>query len=221
MAWGGAKGETAAQMKQVLRFEGSPAELMKASGRLAAALQDPARPVVFRIANRLFGEKTFSLDAAYLEATREAFGGALEPVDFKGAPEAARLLINGWVEGKTEKRIRDLVPQNAVDRDTRLVLVNAIYFLGDWQEPFTKEATRPAPFSLSAAQKKDVPPCTNTAPSASRGRTALRPSSFPKREQLFDARVLPTGCGRPAALEDSRIRPGLERPRQVPVRPRT
>ena len=156
MTWGGARGETAAQMKQVLRFEGSPSEVMQASGKLAAALQDPSRPIVFRIANRLFGEKSYRFEPAYLDATKAAFGAALEPVDFRRAAEAARVLINGWVEEKTEKRIRNLVPQGGVSRETRLVLVNAIYFLGDWEEPFKKQATGPRPFSVSQSQKKDV-----------------------------------------------------------------
>jgi serpin B len=157
MAWGGARGGTAVQMGQVLRFEGPPEAMMQASGRLAASLQDPSRPIVFRIANRLFGEKTVDFEAAYLEATRAAFGAALEPVDFKRGAEASRRLINGWVEEKTEKRIRDLIPPGGVSRETRLVLANAIYFLGDWAEPFAKEATQPAPFSVSPSARKDVP----------------------------------------------------------------
>ncbi len=157
MAWAGARGGTAMQMQSVLRFEASPDEVMRASGRLAVALQDPARGVVFRIANRMFGEKTCEFEPAYMDATRAAFGAALEPVDFKRGAEKSRVLINGWVEEKTEKRIRDLVPPGGVDRETRLVLVNAIYFLGDWAEPFEKESTRPAPFTVSASQKKDVP----------------------------------------------------------------
>jgi serine protease inhibitor len=157
MAFGGARGGTAVQMARVLRFEGSPEAVMQASGRLAASLQDPSRPIVFRIANRLFGEKSEGFETAYLEATKVAFGAALEPVDFKKAAEKARLLINAWVEEKTEKRIKDLVPPNGVNRETRLVLVNALYFLGDWIEPFTKESTVPRPFSVSAALKKDVP----------------------------------------------------------------
>jgi serpin B len=157
MAWPGARGGTAEQMQRVLHFEATPDAVMQASGRLATSLQDPSRPVVFRIANGLFGEKTTEFVPAYLDATRAAFGAGLEPVDFKRAAEKARLLINGWVEEKTEKRIRDLVPRGAVDRETRLVLVNAIYFLGDWEDPFEKEATRPAPFSVSASATKDVP----------------------------------------------------------------
>jgi serpin B len=157
MAWGGAKGETAAQMARVLRFEGPPAAVMGAAGQVSRQLTDPARPIVFRIANRLFGEKTYRLEPAYLQATRAAYGAAFEGVDFVRAAEAARAAINGWVEAQTEKRIRGLIPSGGVNEETRLVLVNALYFLGDWLEPFTKEATRPAPFHLSGSAKKDVP----------------------------------------------------------------
>jgi serpin B len=157
MAWGGARGQTAEEMQAVLRFDRPAAETMQVSGRLAAALTDPKRPVVFRIANRLFGEQTYRFEPAYLESTKAAYGAPLEPLDFRRAPDQARERINGWVEQQTEQRIRDLVPPGGLDRDTRLVLVNAIYFLGDWAEPFAKEATRPAPFHTTRAERKDVP----------------------------------------------------------------
>jgi serpin B len=157
MAWGGARGQTAEEMQAALRFDRPAAETMQVSGRLAAALTDPKRPVVFRIANRLFGEQTYRFEPAYLESTKAAYGAPLEPLDFRRAPDQARERINGWVEQQTEQRIRDLVPPGGLDRDTRLVLVNAIYFLGDWAEPFAKEATRPAPFHTNRAERKDVP----------------------------------------------------------------
>src|ERR1700710_2742630 len=41
MTWGGARGETAAQMRKVLHLEGTADEVMATSGRLARSLQDP------------------------------------------------------------------------------------------------------------------------------------------------------------------------------------
>lgn len=157
MTWGGARGATAEQMARVMHLEGTREAVLPASGRLAAGLQDPGRPIVFRIANRLFGEKSVGFEVGYLQATKAAFGAALEPVDFKGAPEKARVFINGWVEDQTQKRIRDLIPPGAVAADTRLALVNAIYFLGDWTEPFDKGRTRPRPFHVAPTPPKDVP----------------------------------------------------------------
>jgi serpin B len=190
MTWAGARGETAEQMGRVLHLGGAPATVLPASGRMASALQDPARGVVFRIANRLFGEKTYKLEPAFLEATQAAFGAALEPVDFKGAPEAGRLLINGWVEQKTEKRIRELVPRAAINPDTRLVLVNAIYFLGDWDEPFKKEATRPGPFSLSATLKKDVDTMHRVDTLRLSERSGLKAVELPYKGGAFSMLVL-------------------------------
>ena len=77
-------------------------------------------------------------------ATRKYYGAGLEPLDFKTGAEKSRGAINGWVESQTEKRIRDLIPSGGVDDTTRLVLTNAIYLLGDWAQPFKKEAASQA-----------------------------------------------------------------------------
>ena len=157
MTWAGARGETAAQMRKVLHLEGTEDGVMTATGELASSLQDPSRPGIFRIANQLFVEKTYELAPAFVETVRQAFGAPVELLDFQEAPEPSRVHINEWVESKTERRIRDLIPPRAIEPDTRLVLANAIYFLGDWEEPFPERATHPAPFHLTASETKDVP----------------------------------------------------------------
>src|SRR5262249_19661684 len=157
MTWVGARGDTAAQMKRVLHFEDTPQATLHASAGVSAQLRAPGQPIVFRIANRLFGESSYRIEPAFLDATREAFGAALEGVSFKGAAEGARVHINQWVEAQTEKRIQTLLPAESVNGLTRLVLVNAIYFLGDWLSPFEKDSTSPEPFYVSPAVHKDVP----------------------------------------------------------------
>jgi serpin B len=162
MTWGGAKGETEKQMRKALHLSGTTDEVMDTSGKLAQSLTNPSRSVVFRIANRLFGEKTYGFEKDYLDRTKKAYGAPLEQVDFVKAAEPARTLINGWVEEKTEKRIKDLIPPKAIDTETRLVLVNAIYFLGDWDEPFEKQRTQPGPFQLGGGKTKEVPMMNRT-----------------------------------------------------------
>jgi serpin B len=157
MTYGGARGATAEQMKQVMHLTGDPAQVMTDAGKLSSALTAENRTLTLRIANRLFGEKSYSFEKDYLTRTQEAFGAPLEAVDFVNAAEPARARINGWVEKQTEKRIQKLIPARVIDADTRLVLVNAIYFLADWQEPFDKNATRPMPFHARGGAAKDVP----------------------------------------------------------------
>ncbi|MEJ7597942.1 MAG: serpin family protein [Kofleriaceae bacterium] len=157
MTWGGARGETAKQMQKVLHLDGAPAQVMTVAGTLARSLEDPSRPVVFRIANQLFGEKSYTFEEVFVEQTETAFGAPMEMLDFRTAPGPAREKINAWVESRTEKRIVDLLPPDGIDSETRLVLVNAIYFLGEWAEPFESTRTQPAPFFVAKATQKQVP----------------------------------------------------------------
>jgi serpin B len=143
-------------MQQALHLEGDPGTVLAAWGQLDGALQTPTRKLTLRIANRLFGEASFHFEQPYLDATAAAFGAPLERLDFQHAAEAQRARINGWVEAETERRIKDLLGPGSVSAATRLVLVNAVYFLADWAEPFEKEATSDQPFTLAAGQRKNV-----------------------------------------------------------------
>ncbi|MFO0742934.1 MAG: serpin family protein [Labilithrix sp.] len=162
MTYGGARGETAAQMKKTMHFPGEPAATMTSWGNTTRALVAPARPMKIRMANRLFGEKSYSFEAPYLEAAQTAFGAPIESLDFKHGPDAARAHINGWVEERTEKRIKDLLPATSINGETRLVLVNAIYYLADWEEPFDKTWTKDEPFHTTATTQKNVPTMKRT-----------------------------------------------------------
>ncbi len=157
MTWLGAKGDTASQIAKTMHFEGSSEAVGGRWGKLAKALTTPPRSLELRIANRLYGERTYTFEPGYLERTRTLFGAPLETVDFMRAFEPARLSINGWVEEQTAKRITNLLPAGALDGFTRLVLVSAIYFLSDWAEPFTPAATREEPFDVAGGTKKNVP----------------------------------------------------------------
>ena len=149
MTWGGAKGETATEMKQAMRSEVDADAAMLGWGQLSGTLQDKSRKLTLRIANRLFGEQSYKFEAAYLDKTKAAYGAPLEPIDFKQAPEPSRAHINKWVADQTEQRIKDLLPPRSIVPDTRLVLVNAIYFLADWADQFEKRQTSEQPFQLA------------------------------------------------------------------------
>jgi serpin B len=69
-------------------------------------------------------------------------------MDFIGAADAERARINAWVEAQTEQRIRNLLQPPHVTSATRLVLVNAVYFLGKWLHQFEGWATRDAIFHV-------------------------------------------------------------------------
>lgn len=142
----GAAGPTAAEMDRVLRLAPDDPQLSAAFGRLMDRLSADREFAELRIANRLYGQQGFPFRPTFLADLAHDFGAGLEQVDFRNDAEAARLLINGWVEEQTNERIKDLLQPGMLDRASTLVLVNALYFLGTWQKPFPVEATAEAPF---------------------------------------------------------------------------
>ena len=165
MTYAGARGNTAKEMAQTLHFTLDNEQLHPAFGELIRKIQgaDKKRNYQLAVANSLWGNKSdLSLDPKFLRTTQTDYQGSLQFVDFSGNPTGARRTINGWVEGKTNNKIGDLIPPEFITEDTRLVLVNAIYFKGDWLVPFPKETTRPEDFTIPGTPAFKMPMMRNT-----------------------------------------------------------
>lgn len=121
------------------------------------ALQKQVDPTEFRSANALWLERSFALEPPYLATIARYYrSGGAKPVDFRGDAEASRATINNWVATQTNQRIKDLIAPGMVDASTRLVLTNAVYFLGEWLEPFDASRTRTEKFQLRDGGSVDV-----------------------------------------------------------------
>jgi len=158
MTSAGARGETDAQMVKALHFEPDPAKRHAAFGEMESRLNlvQKKGQVKLSVANSLWPQKDYALLESFLGLVRENYGASVTPLDFR-ATEAARKTINTWVEDKTNQKIKDLIPGGVLDAMTRLVLVNAIYFKGNWTSPFMAEATKDAPFQLPSGQTVQAP----------------------------------------------------------------
>ncbi len=120
-------------------------------------LQRQTDPTEFRAANAVWVERSFALQAPYREVIAEHYKtGGVKPVDFVGDPEAGRRTINDWVAAQTAQRIQDLLAPETVDESTRLVLTNAVHFLGEWLEPFDGARTRIEKFALRDGGQTDA-----------------------------------------------------------------
>jgi serpin B len=147
MTYAGAEGETAAQMAQTLCFRLSGEELHRNFAALSEALAaiEQKGAVQFKIANRLWPQEGYALLPGYLELVKRCYGALLTAVDY-GNPEAAAQIINDWVAEQTANKIRNLISPNLLTPLTTLVLVNAIYFKGNWASQFDPALTRDEPF---------------------------------------------------------------------------
>ena len=155
MTYGGARNETAAEMARVMRFNDS---IHEGASRVLGEWNDPERESYeLHVANRLFGEQSYPFEESFLTLTRDLYAAPLESMDFKNAPDKNRGHINAWIAERTRNRIRNILPPESIKSDTRLVLTNAVYFLGRWTSEFSANNTHPRPFHLHEGAAVKVP----------------------------------------------------------------
>lgn len=158
MTQAGARGETAAEMIKALRISSSADTLHVASSDIIERLKSAGEgKYEMAVANSLWGQDGEPVQPGFLELIASHFDGLMKLVDFRASGESARVEINRWVEDKTKQKIQDLIPPGSLNADTRLVLVNAVYFKGTWVLQFEKMDTRDEPFFLEDGGKVRVP----------------------------------------------------------------
>lgn len=92
--------------------------------------------------------KNYSVKRTFNEVASKSFASEAQSLDFAQSAQSAGT-INGWVEDNTNNKIKDLIKSSDLDGDTRMVLVNAIYFKGFWTYQFDPKSTFKAPFYLN------------------------------------------------------------------------
>ena len=92
-------------------------------------------------ANRMYIDNQYNLNSLYEFKSNQYLSSKPEKVDFAQNPNVARGQINDWVEQKTNEKIKDFLPSGSVGANTKIVLVNAIYFKGKWLSQFDASAT--------------------------------------------------------------------------------
>jgi len=155
MTYAGARGETESQMAKALHFDLPQGGLHPAFNALdqdlatrGEAKSDSGAPLQLDIANAVWAEQTYPFLQDYLDLIASNYGAGIRLADFVNQYASIRKEINDWVYDQTQKKIKDLIPDGALNTDTRMVLVNAIYFKADWLSQFDANDTSDAPFHL-------------------------------------------------------------------------
>jgi len=145
MTLNGANGTTKEAFRQVLHFEElTDQEVNESYKDLMSQLVTLDKEVQFSIANSIWYKLGYQVLEAFITTNQEYFDAAVEELDFSD-PEAVDI-INGWIEDKTNGKIKDMldyIPGNAV-----MYLINAIYFNATWKYQFDPEETFEDDFNL-------------------------------------------------------------------------
>jgi len=156
MTYAGAKGTTATQMAKVMRYTLAQPELHPAVGAVQSRLL-AAKGYELAVANRVFSQQGLALVPGFVSQLKKSYGSPVQQLNYRENPEAARKRINSWVKKQTRDRIAELLKGPDINKDTRMVLVNAIYFKGSWAAKFDKKNTKPRDFQVTAARKMSAP----------------------------------------------------------------
>jgi serpin B len=166
MVYAGARGDTAAQMADVLGIGADATAWHAARNRLDLSIADTsdvrpsegdAVPLTLEPTNTMFGQGGYPFKNDFLDTLAENYGAGMQALDIASDPEAARIAINKWVADRTRDRIEELLKRGVIDEYTVAVLVNAIYFKANWLYQFDPGQTSPEPFHLLDGSTRDVP----------------------------------------------------------------
>jgi serpin B len=136
----GAACQTARQIAQSFAAVGGMQQAIAAEQSLAAG-DSPEAPSL-NIANGLFLQQGFALEAPFSAGLAQSFGASPQAVDFEtpGAVEA--------INARAAQQTHGLIPHVLMElpAQTRLALANAIYLKAAWSDAFKTRDTAPAPF---------------------------------------------------------------------------
>jgi serpin B len=139
----GAKGETRKVMANLI---GAPENVEEQNHQYAELLKsvhgEGERPFQLTTANALWGQQGYHFKSDFQEAIADFYDGALHEVNFRDRPDQAVKTINAWVSDKTRQKIKDLISRDLINDNTRLILTNAIYFKGKWEQEFMQAKTK-------------------------------------------------------------------------------
>ncbi|HZG87208.1 serpin family protein [Paenibacillus sp.] len=155
MTMNGAGGETFEAMRNALGLESLTLdETNRANEVLADVLTHPEEGLILTVANSLWPDEGVPLKESFLAANKQHYGAETPPIDLQS--DAAPASINRWVDEATRGAIPKLL-EKPLSGDAILLLLNAVYFNGNWVQPFPEERTTMRPFATADGGTADVP----------------------------------------------------------------
>ncbi|XP_032459746.1 plasminogen activator inhibitor 1 isoform X9 [Phocoena sinus] len=155
-------GETQRQIQEAMQFKVDEKGMAPALHQLYKELMGPWNKDEISTADAIFVQRDLKLVQGFMPRFFRLFRTTVKQVDFSET-ERARFIVNDWVKRHTKGMISDLLGEGAVDQLTRLVLVNALYFNGQWKMPFLESSTHHRLFHKSDGSTVSVPMMAQTS----------------------------------------------------------
>jgi serine protease inhibitor len=154
MVLNGAAGTTQEEIRSALSLDGAELDSINtANAQLIKILRAPSQSVTLSVADSLWVDsRRATLRPEYTQQMKAAYDAEVTDLDFGHTSALSR--INGWAAQETHDRIPKIIER--IDPADVLLLLNAVYFKGQWQHPFNKAQTQDRDFTLSDGTAKKV-----------------------------------------------------------------
>jgi serpin B len=125
-----------------------------ANARLIKAIRTPAKSISLSVADSLWADsRRATLRPDYIEQTQASYDAEITDLDFSDPGAATR--INSWASKQTSGKIPKVLDR--IDPADLVLLLNAVYFKGQWTHKFDKAQTQQRGFTLAGGAVKQVP----------------------------------------------------------------
>ncbi|OPY92086.1 MAG: Serpin (serine protease inhibitor) [Syntrophaceae bacterium PtaU1.Bin231] len=153
MACFGAGGQTREEMRDALGYGSMSDEEVAAAHKAILEAWADSGDSDFTSANSIWIDEGFPVKDGYIRAMNDTFSTQVVNIDLQG--DGAVDQVNGWVGEATRGMIDQFLDkaQNPL-ADVVLVLLNAIYFKGQWTVPFDPKDTREHDFAGTGSARK-------------------------------------------------------------------
>ncbi|XP_017016097.3 serine protease inhibitor 42Dd-like [Drosophila takahashii] len=155
MVYMGAGGKTAQEMRNVLKLSADKNEVARKYKEFLTNLEGREKVALLDLANRIYVNDKHTLVPEFNQVVRESFKAEAEAISLKDTTKAASI-INKWVKDQTRDRIKSIVKKEDLSNAFIMVLLNAIYFKGQWQYKFDPVRTRKADFRITDQKREPI-----------------------------------------------------------------
>ncbi|XP_049612884.1 alpha-1-antitrypsin homolog [Syngnathus scovelli] len=150
----GAKGETHKQLFSTLGYSGQEQDkINQAYKHLFHMLGHTQENQHLDVTNAVAIDDNFNPHDTFMKTAKEFYSAEVLKVDFAKSEEAAAA-INAYIANQTHNVIKDHVKD--LDEALAMMLVNTVYFKGEWDKTFNKSFTRKADFQVDETTKVEV-----------------------------------------------------------------
>lgn len=155
MAYNGAVGETKEEIARVLQVEGiNLEELNKANASLLTKFHKNSDETIVNFANSIWLNERYHFQDDFTKNNEDYFNAEIKEIDITDSDSAKQ--VNDWVKSATNDKI-DQIVEAPLNPDLVAILINAIYFKGDWTYEFDKKLTDHQAFQLPDGMTKEAP----------------------------------------------------------------